>query len=356
MMRRLLLALLALGLVGFAALAFATARLSQPQFDERLAGDPLAGFTLAPLDAAVTLARTHDEAGGRVVLVTSAEPEGLDVVDLAAASGRPLRDAVDAFAALGLERLAALAARGEKTRVDWTDLALPIDAIEPHLAAGTNFRAHAEEVGREEGPFLFPKLSAPTAWNADVASRGRFDYEAELCAVTLAAHTPERPAPLGYVLCNDFTDRWTLVRQIDLDGPMGPTGFPDGKGGPGMLPIGPLLVVPRDADAFYRGLTLELWVDGALHQRAPASAMIWPPGEILSRALAACDDVYHAASGDVGLVDCAGLPPRSLVLTGTPAGVLFHPATLWSAGAYLEPGDEVVTRATHLGILRNRIR
>ena len=162
-MRRLLLALVALGLVAFAALAFTTARLSRPEFDERLAGDPLEAFTLAPVEAAVTLARTKDEAGGRVVLVTGAGPEGLRIVDLAAAAGRPLRDAVDAFAALGFERLAALAAGGASTRVAWTDLALPIDAIEPHLAAGTNFRGHAEEVGREDGPFLFPKLSAPTA-------------------------------------------------------------------------------------------------------------------------------------------------------------------------------------------------
>ncbi len=61
------------------------------------------------------------------------------------------------------------------------------------------------------------------------------------------------------MLCNDFTDRWSLVKGIDFDEPRGTTGFPDGKGGEGMLPIGPLLVIPRDANAFYRGLTIELW-------------------------------------------------------------------------------------------------
>jgi len=36
--------------------------------------------------------------------------------------------------------------------------------------------------------------------------------------------------------------------------------------------------------------------------------------------------------------------------------VLFHPVTLWSGAAYLEPGDDVVTAATHLGVLRNTVR
>jgi hypothetical protein len=30
--------------------------------------------------------------------------------------------------------------------------------------------------------------------------------------------------------------------------------------------------------------------------------------------------------------------------------------TLWRAGAYLGAGDEVVTTATYLGVLRNRVR
>jgi 2-keto-4-pentenoate hydratase/2-oxohepta-3-ene-1,7-dioic acid hydratase in catechol pathway len=174
--------------------------------------------------------------------------------------------------------------------------------------------------------------------------------------VTLTAHTAERPARLGFVLCNDFTDRWTLVRDIDLDGPMGQTGFPDGKGGEGMLPIGPWLVVPRDPAAFTPGLPLELYVNGHLRQRDLAGRMIWSPAEIAERALESCDAAYERRAGTVELTDCAGIPARTLLLTGTPAGVMFHPLTLWSPGAYLVPGDEVVTRSPRLGLLRNRIR
>jgi 2,4-diketo-3-deoxy-L-fuconate hydrolase len=355
-MRRALAAGLATAVLLLAALVVATWQLSRPKFDERLEADPLEALAIAPPDVALTLARMGSGGGPRVVLVTRSGPDGLGVVDLEAAFGRPFRDAVEAFAVLGFDALARAASDAGTVRASYEDLTLPLDAAQPHIAAGTNFRAHAEEVGRDEGPFLFPKLSDATAWDANVPDRARLDYEAEICALTLTPHTALRPARLGYLLCNDFTDRWTLVRNIDLDAPMGTTGFPDGKGGAGMLPIGPLLVVPRDADAFYRGLTLELYVDGELRQRAVGGRMIWSPGEIASRALEACDVAYHRQAGSVGLTDCDGIPPRTLILTGTPGGVMFHLLTLWSKHAYLEPGDEVVTVATHLGVLRNRIR
>jgi len=123
-----------------------------------------------------------------------------------------------------------------------------------------------------------------------------------------------------------------------------------------MLPIGPLLAVPRDADAFYRDVELSLWVDGALRQRAAGGRMIWSPTEIAGRALEACEVDFQRRAGSIRLTDCAGIPARTLLLTGTPAGVLFHPVTLWSGAAYLEPGDDVVTAATHLGVLRNTVR
>jgi 2,4-diketo-3-deoxy-L-fuconate hydrolase len=356
-MRSALIVVVALIAVLVAVLVAATARLAGPKFDERLSGDPVASLEIAPIEEAITLGRLDAGGDPHVVLVTRSGPDGLEVVDLQAAFGRPFRDAVDAIDGVGLDALTRLALdpASIRERIQYEDLGLPIDAAYPHIAAGTNFRAHAEEVGREEGPFLFPKLSQATAWNALVPDRARLDYEVELCAVTLTLHTASKPARLGYVLCNDFTDRWTLVSGMDLGGPMGLSGFPDGKGGDGMLTIGPLLVIPRDADAFYRDLSLDLYVDGALRQRGLGGQMIWSPAEVLARSLDDCALEYSSKDGPVGLADCAGIPARTLVLTGTPAGVLFHPVTLWSKQAYLTPGDEVVAVATHLGVLRNRV-
>lgn len=355
-MRRALMGVVVSIVVSGAILVAATIHLASPKFDGRLADDPLASLEIAPIDEAVTLARLHT-GDPTVLLVVRSGADGLEAIDLQPMSGRRFRDAVEALEALGLDELTRIAGDPASVRmlVRYADLGLPIDAGHPHIAAGTNFVEHAEEVGREDGPFLFPKLSHATAWNAAVPDRARLDYEVEICAVTLAPHTASAPSPLGYVLCNDFTDRWTLVRDMDLGGPMGVTGFPDGKGGDGMLTIGPLLVVPRDADAFYRDVSLELYVDGVLRQRGLGGQMIWSPTDILAQALDVCAVEYSTERGPVFLTDCAGIPARTLVLTGTPAGVLFHAVTLWSKQAYLTPGDEVVAVATHLGMLRNRV-
>ena len=48
----------------------------------------------------------------------------------------------------------------------------------------------------------------------------RLDYEAELCLIPLADIVrPDQEVEFGLLLCNDFTDRWTLVREIDLGEP-----------------------------------------------------------------------------------------------------------------------------------------
>jgi len=354
-MRRWLIRLpIVFGVLG-AALVIATAQLSHPKFEGHLEGDPIDRVVIAPPLDAVTLARLRGDAP-RVVLIRGRGAGRLEAVDLERYFGRSFSDAIDAWTSLGRDALLRAADLGESAPVDYADLGLPFDAPAIQIAAGTNFASHAEEVGREDGPFLFPKLAQPTAWDADVPDHPRLDYEAEICAVTLSAHREDAPAPLGFVACNDFTDRLTLVKQMDLGEPMGVTGFPDGKGGPGMLPIGPLLVIPVDSAGFHDALELDLWVDTELRQQARGGLMIWTPAEIVSRAFAACDVVYRSAEGDLPLTSCEAIPAGTLVLTGTPAGVLFHPITLWTKYAYLGPGDEVVMAITHLGVLKNRVR
>ncbi len=354
-MRRILLVLGVVLGVAFVALSVATDRLARPKLEGTLEGDPVAAVTIAPPSVALTFARRAGPSPA-VLLVTDAGPDGLRAVDLSRALGGDFTDAIGALDALGFDALEQAAREAETIEVAYDELGLPFDAATPHVAAGTNFRAHAEEVGLDEGPFLFPKLSRATAWSADVPDRGRLDYEVEICAVTLGASSREAPAPLGFVLCNDFTDRWMLLREIDLGQPMGVTGFPDAKGGERMLPVGPLLVVPREAERFHERIEMELYVNGALRQQALGGLMIWTPSEIVEQALAQCEVDYATANGSVRLTPCDAIPARTLILTGTPAGVMFHPVTVWSASAYLQPGDEVVAVATHLGVLRNVVR
>lgn len=336
-------------------LAIATWVLSRPAFDEKLSGAPHDGMEVLPLEKGLTFARMLANDEVKLLIVRDLDVEGVQAIDVSYKLQRPLQDPIVALGLYGYDELEYYARTSRPQLVKWEELTVPIDASSHHIAAGTNYQAHADEVGVEGGPFLFPKLSQPTAWNAPVANRGRLDYEAELCAVPLTRLTAERPAQFGFVLCNDFTDRWPLVRDVDFDKPMGTTGFPDGKGGEGMLPLGPLFVVPRSGDDFYKQLTLELYLNGQLRQRASAGLMIWTPEQMASAALNGCDLPYESATGEVKLTDCDGIAGGTLMMTGTPSGVMFNPITIWSPWAYLRPGDEVVLRSQWLGVLVNRI-
>lgn len=336
-----------------AALAFVLSHwLSRPVVSGELTSQQFSSLTIAPLVKAITLAR---DASGTILLATDADARGITAIDVSTYFGGSYQDAVDVYQQLGSWALRDAVADAPKVVRDWQDLTQPIDSSYPHIAAGTNYRAHAEEVGHDGEPFLFPKLSHSSAWNADVLTGTRLDYEVELCAVPLADFGGQAPAKLGYLLCGDFTDRWLLVRDIDTDAPMGPTGFPLAKGGESRLPIGPLLLIPSD-DEFYRDIELSLYVNETLRQQAPAGQMIWSPQQIVVNALDNCGTPYYRGEQTLSLTACESVPAATLVLTGTPEGVLFNLATIWNPWAYLRNGDVVTSFGTYLGYLRNTVR
>lgn len=326
--------------------------LSRPAFDESWEQPPRRSFAVAPLEMGVTFARSQD---GAVLLVASANAEGVSAIDVNRALEANFADALEVYRALGYERLRKVLANAHMMqRLPWSALDVPLVAPPTNIGAGANYRAHAAEVGLEGTPFLFPKLSGPVSWNSRIAAGGRLDYEVELCAVPLDDYVGAKVPELGYLLCNDFTDRWALVRDIDLDGEIGLTGFTRAKGGPTRLPVGPLLLIPRAPD-FYQGLALNLYVDDQLRQRAVAREMIWQPGDILQRALQACRTPYALGASSVRLTGCERVAAGTLLLTGTPAGVMFRAATIWAPWAYLRPGQRVVSYGTYLGSLDNTV-
>ncbi|MEG9861041.1 MAG: fumarylacetoacetate hydrolase family protein [Parvularculales bacterium] len=323
---------------------------SQPLFKEHLSEAPEAAFTLAPVEKALSFARTPD---GRSLLVTEMSRNGVTAVDLAAATGSQKSEPLDYFRALGEEGLMPLIG-GESKNYGWQDLGVPFDTQTTIIAAGTNFKAHAEEVGLEDGPFLFPKLSEPTAWQVPVVQRTRLDYEVELCAVAIDDIASGQKGRFAYVLCNDLTDRWALLRNISLKTPLGRTGFPEGKGGEGMLPVGAILTVPKQAE-FYNEIELGLSVNGRLRQRAGAALMIWDADAIAQKALSICGEDFYLHKEILKIAECDGLKRGTAVLLGTPEGVAFQLPNIWMPWAYLRKGDMILTYGTHLGILETRI-
>ena len=331
--------------------------LTRPAFDGHLDGTGTGTIAVLPLERGLTFARIGAGEGrpARLVIVRSASGSSLTVADVGAFISRPTDDPLVALTMSGYEELDYAARNAPAEQVQLDDLQVPLVTGDAHIAAGTNYRAHAEEVGIEDGPFLFPKLAQPTAWNAAVKQRGRLDYEAELCVVPLTTILPDRPARYGYVLCNDFTDRWPLVTDTDFDLPMGTTGFPEAKGGDGMLPLGPFFFVPRDDPQMWSAFELDLYVNGVQRQHSSTGLMIWNPDTITTRAFAQCELDFLAPAGVTRIASCASIPAGTLLLTGTPEGVLFHPATVWNPFAYLRAGDVVVVQAAGLGVLRTTV-
>lgn len=321
---------------------------SRPAFDGQRSPDGLP--TIAAPSEALTFARTE----GALLRVVAHEGDALVGVDLTAALG-PDRtdDLVELHGELGYDGL--LAIEGDTERVPLADLRMPVDFHYPYVAVGTNYTEHADEVYLDDPPFLFPKLARASVWNAPVAWTARLDYEAELGVVPLAdIHSADEPVPFGLVLVNDFTDRWTLIRQIDLDAPMGTTGFTDAKGRETFLPTGYLFVIPRER-AWLDDLQHRLWVNDRLRQRFTAGEMILKIEDIVAQALEQADRAHQSAAGPVPLLPEGRIPRGTLILTGTAAGVVFKPANIWLQAVYLDAGDRIRTEADFLGHLDTRI-
>lgn len=344
-MKFLVLTLLSLVLCAVAFVAYSF-YVSRPAVDTTW--DAESTQVIADPALALTFARTASS----LIRVTHHHGDTIEGIDITTGLGES-SDLIEAYAKIGYEGLAAVA--GSTVNVPLDELRVPVDFQYPYLAAGTNYSEHAKEVYLSDPPFLFPKLAKASAWNEPVAFHPRLDFEAELAMVPLAdIDSPEDRVEYALILCNDFTDRWTLLRQLDLDEPMGTTGFSAAKGRPSFLPAGYLLVIPRSA-AFYEKIVLELAVNGEARQRFTANEMILKIDDIVRQAFVQAGREFLNGEDPVSLLPAGGIPRGTLILTGTAAGVLFKPVNIWNQGFYLQRGDHLITRATFLGHLDSRI-
>ena len=76
----------------------------------------------------------------------------------------------------------------------------------------------------------------------------------------------------------------------------------------------------------------------------------------MNEILAECDGKYYQEGVAVKLLStCEHVPAKTLILSGTPEGVMFRLATLWNPRFYLQAGDTVTSQATFLGVTQNSI-
>jgi len=291
-----------------------------------------AGAGLAPIAQAHTFAQVRQGAQVHTLLALKLETGvgTLTAIDLSASSGAYSPDAFDVIARFDAAALDTLAGQAQGTR------AYPIErllGVGPrglaHIAAGTNYPAHGEEVGMHEA-FLFPKLSQAGGPRTTLAAApgALLDYEVEVCARfdrELRSSADFDAARKGFFLCGDFSDRATLVRNINLAHPASGDGFADAKSGPDRFPTGALLVVPRDWKAFLQGVTIATHVDGQQRQHARAGDMIKDLRAIVSETLGeARTRTWSYAGGRIPMVARAAIGTDSAVLTGTGDGVVFR--------------------------------
>ena len=238
----------------------------------------------------------------------------------------------------GLEGLLEAAARPPSrraTRSPAPSCSLPIERPGKILCIGLNYRAHAEEAGREsaELPTYFAKFA--TSLRPDGATvelprwSSKVDYEAEV-AFVIGDRCKDVPAAealdhiAGYTLLNDLS-----ARDYQFKTPQ----WMPGKSFDGAAPCGPALVTPDEAgppDSI--GIALDL--NGERMQESTTANLIHSIPRLVEY-----------------LSMLMTLEPGDVVATGTPEGV----GSLRDPKVWLKPGDEVVVSSPQLGELRTTL-
>jgi 2-keto-4-pentenoate hydratase/2-oxohepta-3-ene-1,7-dioic acid hydratase in catechol pathway len=193
------------------------------------------------------------------------------------------------------------------------------------IGVGTNYRAHAVEMGKPipDEPVLFMKPASAllAAGEPIVRPRGyeRVDFEGELGVVIGKRARRVREADAlsfvwGYTIVNDVT-----VRDLQKkDGQ-----FTRAKGFDTFCPVGPKLVEGLDP----RDLRLRTRLNGVQKQDSSTSDLIFSVArliEVISRVMT--------------------LEPGDLISTGTPSGV-----------GPIAPGDRVEIEIEGIGVLSNPV-
>jgi 2-keto-4-pentenoate hydratase/2-oxohepta-3-ene-1,7-dioic acid hydratase in catechol pathway len=204
---------------------------------------------------------------------------------------------------------------------------------------GLNYHDHAAEGSYRDQtlppyPTVFARWTQSlTVGGAEVpvpANEDGLDWEGEVVAwvgTPLVDATPEEAlaAVIGYSAFNDLTARiaqkrtsqWTLGKNADRSGPIGP------------------IVPAAEVGDLRRGLRLRTRVNGQTVQDARTDQMMYPVGETLSQ-------ISHTLSLRAGDL---------LLATGTPAGV----GCARTPPRLLQPGDTVEVEIERLGVLRNAV-
>lgn len=276
------------------------------------------------------IARYAAPDGPRLAIIDAGE-----LVDLTSAYPSEPRDLPELLAGGADPAAAAPTPDAARIAIADADLLAPVGSPPTILAVGLNYRAHAEEGGREvpTSPVIFTKQTTCVAnpgeaIHVPTVAPDLVDYEGELAIVIgkRCRHVPRDRATeviAGYTIMNDVSVRdWqrrapTMImgKSWDTHGPMGPH------------------MVTADAiDPHNLRLTTE--VNGEVRQDSNTNDLIFD-----------CYDIVEFLS------TAFTLQPGTVIATGTPAGV----GLFWDPPKMLQPGDEVSITIEGIGTLTNPV-
>lgn len=236
----------------------------------------------------------------------------------------------------GLAEVVAGAAGDARAALDLADLALaaPVDPGKI-IGIALNYRAHAEETGREipAEPRPFAKLVTAVTGPMDEirapAFSSEIDYEGELAVVigTRARRVPAADAldhVLGYMVMNDVSARdaqraepqWLRAKGCDTFAPCGP-----------WLTRAEAIPDPQD-------LRLRTWVNDEIRQDGRTTDMIFAVADLIA-----------------WISQAVTLEPGDVIATGTPSGV----GVAMDPPRFLADGDRVRVEIEGLGAIENSV-
>jgi len=283
-------------------------------------------------EEALTLSRFLK--GGQIHTLAVLEDDGqvLKGVDLSAELNKYERNSFDVIKNLTFDQTVKIIYKSaKKTAVKYADI-LPGVGGHEHLAIGINYAEHGKETGQVK-PFMFPKLvnTDPFIHTLNYTNGWLLDHEVELGIVfpsPVCSPYDLNHIMIGFLVVNDFTDRAALMSEMDSQNVTGGKGFPDAKSKKGFLPTGPYIVIPKNWRAFAKQLQLQLSVNGRVRQNGSVKNMVWNIDKIIERSLSVKGQKKSYYQGKmVSLFDGNCIPANSIIITGTPSGVVFNAPT-----------------------------
>jgi len=283
-------------------------------------------------EEALTLSRFIKNGQVHTLAVLHDNGQMVTGVDLSAELNKYERNSFDVLKNLTFDQAVKIINKSSKiTAVKYADLLPSVEGHE-HIAIGINYAEHGKETGQVK-PFMFPKLvkTDPFIHTLNYTKGWLLDHEVELGVVfptSVCSPADLNHMMIGFLVVNDFTDRAALMREMDSQNVTGGKGFPDAKSKQGFLPTGPYIVIPKDWRAFVKQLQLKLSVNGKVRQQGSAKDMVWNIDKIIERSLSVRGQRKSFSQGKmVGLFNGNCIPANSIIITGTPSGVVFNAPT-----------------------------